>query len=293
MAVPSSVRFVRRPLAVRIAVGAALLLAAYACASWYLWAKQRELIFLPTRELSRTPADVGLGYEDVWVPVSRDPEAKLHGWWLPSPDPSAPVVLYLHGNDLNIGGNVDHVARLQRVGFTVAAIDYRGYGSSGGDFPSEASVYEDAEAAWDYVVAQRHVDPSRMMIYGHSLGGAVALELALRRPSAAGVIVESAFTSLPDLASTVYWIFPTDWLLNQRFDALAKVRMLKTPVLFIHGTADREVPYAMSERLYEAAPQPKRLVLVRGGGHENSGAVDEAFYARAVHEFTRDSERKR
>jgi pimeloyl-ACP methyl ester carboxylesterase len=175
----------------------------------------------------QSPADLDLKYEDVWLLVGGSQSASLHGWWLKSNDAAHPAFLYLHGNDMNIGSNVERIARLNRMGFAVLAVDYRGYGKSGGDFPSEIQVYEDAEAAWNYLVQERHVDPKRVFIYGHSLGGAIAIELALRHPDAAGLVVESTFTSMPAMAKTVYWMFPADWLLNQRFDALAKVPMLR------------------------------------------------------------------
>ena len=263
-----------------------MIAAAYVGACWYLLADQRELIFFPSRDVLRSPADVDLKYEEVWVPVPGNQPASLHGWWLQSGDPAAPTFLYLHGNDANIGGNVEHVAGLNRLGFAVLAVDYRGYGKSGGAFPSEAQVYEDAEAAWNYLVQdRRRVDRSQAFIYGHSLGGAVAIELALRHPEAAGLIVESAFTSISEMAKTAYWMFPVDWLLNQRFDALSKVPMLSVPVLFIHGTSDREVPYTMSERLFIAATGRKGLTLVPGGGHEDSARVGGTLYAHAVLDF--------
>jgi pimeloyl-ACP methyl ester carboxylesterase len=265
----------------------ALLAIAYVGASWYLWANQRELIYFPSRDVRQTPADAGLTYEEVWVPISSGQPSVLNGWWLRSGDAEAPTFLYLHGNDFNLGANVERVARLNRLGFAVLAVDYRGYGKSGGAFPSETQLYEDAEAAWNHLVRERGVDPGRAIIYGHSLGGAVAIELALHHPEAAGLIVESAFTSVPDMAKSVYWMFPVDWLLNQRFDAVAKVPTLRVPVLFIHGTADAEVPYTMSERLFAAAPGPKWLTLVPGGGHEDSGKVGGSLYADAVRGFAR------
>ena len=144
-------------------------------------------------------------------------------------------------------------------------MDYRGYGKSDGAFPSESQVYDDAEAAWDYLIRQRHVDPGRAFIYGHSMGGVVAIELALRRPEAAGLMVESAFTSMTDMARMHYWMFPIGWLLNQRFDALAKLQMLSVPVLLMQGNGDAEVPYTFSERLFYATRVYKALKLVPGG----------------------------
>ena len=248
----------RRYWALGLLVLLALTIAAYGGASCTCGLSKRALVFAPTRDVTRTPADVQLLYEDVRIAVGgRDP-ATLCGWWLQAADPAAPTVLYLHGNDLNIGGNVDHVAALHGIGLSVLVVDYRGYGKCEGAFPSESQVYDDAEAAWDFLIRRRHVDPGRAFIYGHSLGGAVAIELALRRPEAAGLIVESAFTSMPDIAKIGYWMFPVDWLLNQRFDALAKVPLLRVPVLFIHGTADSEVPYTMSERLFPPRADPSR-----------------------------------
>lgn len=263
----------------------ALVIIGYGGALWYLWARQRRFIFLPTRDVQQTPADAGLKYEEVWIPAGDSQTTSLNGWWLPAVDPATPSMLYLHGNDFNLGSNVERIARLNRMGFAVLAVDYRGYGKSGGGFPSERQVYEDADAAWSYLVRERGVDPGQAVIYGHSLGGAIAIEVALRHPEVAGLIVECTFTSIPELAKTVYWMFPVDGLLHQRFDALSKVPTLRTPALFIHGTADDEIPYAMSERLFAAAREPKWLTLIPGGGHEDSAMVGEPLYTRAVLDF--------
>jgi len=277
----------RRPALLILLSVAALLIAAYSCASWYLWAKQRELIFFPGRDVARNPGALQLQFEEVWLPVAASEFAALNGWWLRSDDAVAPALLFLHGNDLNIAGNIEHVARLRRMGFSVLIVDYRGYGKSVGGFPSERQVYEDAETAWNYLIRDLRAEPGRAFIYGHSLGGAVAIELGLRHPEAAGIILESTFTSMSDMAKLTYWMFPTDWLLNQRFDALAKVPLLRSPVLFIHGTADSEVPYAMSERLFAAAGGPKWLTLIPGGGHEDSADIGGTLYARDVLAFAR------
>ncbi|MBD0340723.1 MAG: alpha/beta fold hydrolase, partial [Microcoleus sp. Co-bin12] len=198
------------------------------------------------------------------------------------------VVLYLHGNGSNVGANVEHANRFHRLGLSVFTIDYRGYGKSQGDFPSESQVYEDAQVAWDYLVQQRGVKPHQIYIYGHSLGGAIAIDLAVRHPEAAGLIVEGSFTStraMVDFQKGLFWLFPIDWLLTQRFDSLSKVDRLQMPVLFIHGTADNVVPVEMSKKLFDAAPEPKQLYIVPDGGHNNVAQIGGAEYLQIVSQF--------
>lgn len=262
----------------------------YAGGSVYLLVMQRELIFEPTREVRKTPADLHLRYETIWVPTHAADGTLLNGWWVPGADPAAPTVLYLHGKDLNIGGNLEHLARLNDLGFSVLMIDYRGFGQSGGQFPSEARVYEDAEAAWSYLISVRHAPLDRTFIYGHSLGSAIALHLALSHREAAGLILESAFTSMTDMGKLRYRFFPINWILNQRFDSISEISLLRMPVLFVHGEADTTVPYSMSQRLYGAANLPKQLLLIPGAGHENSATVGGARYADAVRQFVAQAE---
>ena len=198
------------------------------------------------------------------------------------------VVLYLHGNGSNVGANVEHANRFHRLGLSVFLIDYRGYGKSQGDFPSESQVYEDAQLAWDYLVQQRGVNPNQIYIYGHSLGGAIAIDLAVRHPEAAGLIVEGSFTStraMVDFQKGLFWLFPIDLLLTQRFDSLSKVDRLQMPVLFIHGTADNVVPVEMSKKLFDAAPEPKQLYIVPDGGHNNVAQLGGAEYLQIVSQF--------
>jgi len=198
------------------------------------------------------------------------------------------VVLYLHGNGSNVGANVEHANRFHRLGLSVFLIDYRGYGKSQGDFPSESRVYEDAQLAWDYLVQQRGINPHQIYIYGHSLGGAIAIDLAVRHPEAAGLIVEGSFTSaraMVDFQKGLFWMFPIDFLLTQRFDSLAKVDRLQIPVLFIHGTADTVVPSQMGKKLFDAAPEPKQLYMVPDGGHNNAAQIGGAEYLDRVKQF--------
>gem|GEM_PF-129172 len=270
-----------------------VLTVAYSSACLYLLLQQNRLIFLPSAVIEKTPAFLELDYEDVWLPVSAGAGKveNIHGWWIPAASPnegSAGAVLHLHGNGVNMGANVNQAHRFHKLGLDVLMIDYRGYGRSQGSFPSEAQVYEDAETAWNYLVLKRGINPGGIFIYGHSLGGAIGLELAVRHPEAAGLIVESSFTSMRDMVNCLHGyfrIFPVNWLLKQRFDSISKVRYLQMPVLFIHGTADNGVPASMSQILFSAAPEPKQLFLVSGAGHNDVAKVAGAKYLQTVGQF--------
>ena len=267
------------------AIGAGVL-AATGCA--YLDAKQREWIFRAQRDVHSTPADYGLAYEDVWLKVAGEADApgeRVHGWWLPATSADSATLLYLHGARWNLSNNLFRIQRLQRMGFAVLAIDYRGFGRSDGELPSEAQAYADAQAAWDRLRALEP-DPQRRFLYGHSLGGAVAIELATRNDDVAGLIVESTFTSMREMAEVMgYGNYPIAAVLTQHFDSSAKMARVAAPVLFVHGAADRFVPAAMSERLYAAAREPKRLLLLEGAGHSNATLVAFDRYQAAVRDL--------
>ena len=200
---------------------------------------------------------------------------------------NAPTILYLHGNYRNIGNNLEHTLRLHKLGFNVLLPDYRGFGKSSGGKPNEAKVYEDAEAAWQYLLKQRGVQPGQAFIYGHSLGGAIAIDLAVHHAEAAGLITESTFTSMVEMGKLSYAYLPVDWILNQRFESLQKIAALKVPVLLIHGTWDKTVPVKMAQQLYATAQQPKTLILIEGGEHNNSAAVGWTEYRDAMTAFVK------
>jgi uncharacterized protein len=277
----------RRTRAARwLAAATAALAVASAAGCAYLDTKQREWIFRAQRDIHSTPASYGLPFEEVWLAVGGDSDGareRVHGWWIPGPDASAPTLLYLHGARWSLSNNLFRIQRLHRMGFAVLAIDYRGFGRSDGELPSEAQAYDDAQVAWKHL---RLLEPDarRRFVYGHSLGGAVAIELATRNDDVAGLIVESTFTSMADMAEKMGY-GGLGLMLTQRFDSLAKVATVRAPVLFVHGTSDRFVPPEMSERLYAAAPEPKRLLLVESGNHSNVSAVAFDKYQAAVRDL--------
>jgi pimeloyl-ACP methyl ester carboxylesterase len=166
----------------------------------------------------------------------------------------------------------------------VLAVDYRGFGESTDIAPTEKTSYEDAEAAWDYLAKLAPGKPR--YIVGHSLGGAIATELALRRPDASGLVLEATFTSVADMVAQSAWGFlPVGLILTQRFDTLSKIGEVRMPVLIAHGTRDSIVPYEMGERLYAAAHAPKRFIRVEGAGHHNLSGAAYSRYRTALHEL--------
>jgi pimeloyl-ACP methyl ester carboxylesterase len=261
----------------------------YISACTYLWAMQTRYIFRPERTVEKTPGDIGLEFEEVFLSLpnrSNQPDT-LHAWWVPAALDSGKTILYLHGSTQNISANVFHVRRFHKLDFSVFIISYRGYGKSGGSFPTESQINEDAEAAWSYLVKTRNIDPATIIIYGHSLGGGVGIQLALNHPKAGGLIAEATFTSIYDMAmlSEAYSLLPISLFLHQRFDSISKVAGLKMPVLYIHGTHDDYVPAQMGQRLYAETHSPKRLVLIPGGGHSNNAAIGGPIYLDAIQDF--------
>ena len=218
----------------------------------------------------------------------------IHAWWWLADKKDAPAVLYLHGSRWNLTGQLFRIEQLHDLGFSILAIDYRGFGQSQGRLPSEASVYEDARIAWERL-KQLQPDPQKRLIYGHSLGGAVAVDLAAElghdaqrgnEPNQArGLIIESTFTNLADVAA---WVassrtsLPVRWLVSQKFDSIDKIADIHMPVLIVHGTADQFVAPRFSEALFEAAQEPKNLLLVPGGNHNNSMNLGRQAYSQAI-----------
>jgi uncharacterized protein len=260
---------------------------AYIAACLFLFLRQRYFIFRPPIVIRTTPIAFNMSYQDVYLPVSTasGKTSYIHGWWIPAATPEAPVWLFLHGNGSTIGDEVKRPFWFHQLGYSTFMIDYQGYGRSPGKFPRESSVYEDVEAAWNYLTQERKIPPEKIFVYGHSLGGAIAINLALRHPEIAGLAVEGTFTSMRHMVNHLYsqfLIFPVDLILNQRFNSLSKVPSLQMPILFIHGTADRLIPAHMSQTLFDAAPEPKQLLLVAEAGHHNVGELGGEQYFQAI-----------
>jgi uncharacterized protein len=245
----------------------------YLSVCFILFLMQSRFIFFPTRTVYKTPLDLGLPAQEVWVPVKNwlGQTERIHGWWLPGRDAKLGTVLYFHGNGGTLGG-VDQMNRIHKLGFSVLVISYRGYGKSEGGFPSESQVYEDAQAAWNYLVNDRKIPPNQITIYGYSIGGAISIDLAAKQPDARALIVQSTFTSLREMAllQKPFRLFPIELILTQRFNSIDKVRSLKMPVMFFHGDADEIVPPRMSQALYDASPEPKQLLFIRGANHNDA-----------------------
>lgn len=256
-----------------------------ACIS--IWLGQNRLVFVPTKKIQTTPADLGLSYQEVWIPVSPDQPERLHGWWIPATSPKTGVLLYLHGNGENIGANVERAMEFHHLGLDVLLFDYRGYGQSEGKFPTETQVYQDAQAAWDYLVQQQDIPPQNIIVYGQSLGGAIAIDLAVKNPSIQGLILESTFTSMRDMVDHqgIYGLFPADLLLTQKFNSKSKVPALKMPILLIHGTDDPVVPAYMSQVLFDTITGSKQIFLVPDADHDNVATVAGKEYQQRIRHF--------
>jgi len=258
--------------------------------------KERELVFRIEPGVARWYDGMPVGLQELDLPVPATASQvfvhqSVHAWWWPAARRDAPAVLYLHGSRWNLTGQLFRIRELHEMGFSVFAIDYRGFGKSEGDLPSEKAVYQDARIGWN-AMASRVPDPKRRFIYGHSLGGAIAIDLAAALSKeatkdgtptpAAGLVVESSFTSLADIARALsYRWLPIELVLTQKFDAVGKIGDVRMPVVVVHGDSDRYVPVALGRRLYDAAPQPKRLVVVEDGTHNNSLRLGEAAVEKA------------
>jgi len=240
---------------------------------------QPALIFYPDKTLVTTPADWGMAYEEVTM-MTAD-KLQLHGWYLPHPT-SRRVLLFLHGNAGNISQRRQSLQIFHNLGLSVLIIDYRGYGNSAGT-PSEAGLYQDAQTAWDYLTQQRGFTPAQVVVFGRSLGAAVAAQLATR-VQPAGLILESTFSNARAMASRLFpGIVRIIWL-RYEFDTLARMQHIHCPLLVLHSPADDIIPYRFGQQIFAAANEPKMFYAMQGD--HNSGFLEsQPAYSQALREF--------
>lgn len=242
-------------------------------------------VYFPDPVIGTVPADRSLNYEEVWF--DTEDGIKLHGW-LFSLEEDAPVILFCHGNAGNMSHRLENIRLLVDHKLNVFIFDYRGYGKSEGD-PSEAGLYLDGQAAYDFLVHARNIPWEKIVLFGRSLGAAVAIELSLRR-KVRSLIIESGFTSTKEMAKTMPLFSLFSFLLPANFNNLEKIPQVTVPKLVIHGEKDEIVPLSMGHKLFQAAPEPKYFFPIKGAGHNDTWFIGGKTYFETLAEFARNGE---
>jgi fermentation-respiration switch protein FrsA (DUF1100 family) len=248
---------------------------AYVLLRWFEYSQ----VYRPSREWAGTPKDAGLAFEDLALPVGSGD--RVSAWFIPAPSPGARVVIVCHGNAGNISHRVDFATILHKLGLGVMLFDYRGYGQSSGR-PGEERSYEDAQTACHWL-RNKGVEASKIVAYGESLGGGVAAELAARE-KVGGVVLQSAFTSVPDLGAELFPFLPVRWLATIRYDTRGKLPSIHVPVLVMHSRADTLIPFHHAERNFAAANNPKQFWEI-AGDHNDEPYADEGKFRKGLETF--------
>lgn len=248
---------------------------------------EQRTLYAPDRLVDETPAKIGLSFQSVVVESGGG--VKLSGWFVPGGLENAvearPTLLFFHGNAGNISYNLDRLRVFHEAGLDVLIMDYRGYGKSDG-VPSELGLAQDAMSMYFHLTEQRGVVPERLILYGESLGAAVAINLATKVP-VAGIIVEAPFTSNADRVTKKWPLIPWEHILRDNYDSMPKIGKINTPVLFVHSVDDEIIPFGNSQRLYATANDPKELIKLRGT-HRNSFISSFDIYSDKVTSFVHD-----
>jgi hypothetical protein len=249
----------------------------------FVW--QDKLVYFPGKQHVANPGRLGLSFDDVWLTAADG--VRTHAWYVPAASPTARTVLFFHGNAGNISHRLGTLELYHRLGLNVMMPDYRGYGRSEGT-PGERGTELDALAAWQYLRDQRGTAASAILIHGRSLGGAIALALAERiaglNAPVGAVFVESAFTSVPDVAADVYPWLPVRWLSRIHYPNRERIARLSAPLLIAHAPADEVIPFRHGERLYAAAPAGAQFLRMRGG-HNDGFVASGSSYVEALSAF--------
>ncbi len=248
----------------------------------FLFTFQSKFVYHPRENERWAPRDFGLVHQDVWFETTDG--VKLHGWLIRTDDPIA-TLLYCHGNAGNISYALEHIHALNKLGFEVFIFDYRGFGKSDGT-PTEKGTYKDAKAAWTTLVENANVPSRQIVIYGRSLGGAVAAWLA-SQVTPGGLIVENAFISVPEAGQDIYPIFPSRFMAQFQYNTLEYVKKSRAPILVIHARDDNKIPFRHGESLFSAARAPKRFLEV-SGGHGQAYKESASVYTSEIRRFVTD-----
>ena len=236
----------------------------YVALAAVLWVLQPRLIYFPQRDIIATPDRIGFSYEAVAFEAADG--VRLSGWFVPAGGPPRGVILFCHGNAGNLSHRLESIRLFHGLGLSTFIFDYRGYGQSQGR-TTERGTYLDAEAAWRYLVQEREVAPTEIIVFGRSLGGAIAAWLAQSQTPRA-LIVESTFTSVPDMGAQLYPYFPVRFLSRFDYNAMGYLRKVDCPVLVVHSRDDEMIPFSHGRRLFEAANEPKALLEITGTHNE-------------------------
>jgi pimeloyl-ACP methyl ester carboxylesterase len=270
----------------RVMLALSLSLACSSCA--WLKTQQRLLIYRPTATQIPTQSALPTGDQHYFVALpGHHPTQRLAFWWMPQAQAQAPTLLYFHGTFRNLEGNLRKMEALRSAGFSVLGVDYRGWGESSPQVPSEHSIMQDAQVAWTELQKLQPVAHQRF-IYGHSMGSGVAVNLASHLPASdyAGLVLESAFTSFSEVAHEAGWLAQAFDLFNpEQFDSLSKIGQVHAPLLMLHGDMDTTIPMVLGQRLYVAAAQPKQWVTIEGAAHSDLDQVNPERYQAALQEF--------
>jgi fermentation-respiration switch protein FrsA (DUF1100 family) len=254
----------------------------YAVLAAALFFFQPNLLYfpdMPTRQIQATPEVIGLEFDSITLTTSDNEQ--LDAWFVPAA-PARGTLLFCHGNAGNNSHRLDSIRLFHELGLSVLIFDYRGYGQSTGK-PTEKGTYRDADAAWQYLVGQRGIPPEHIILFGRSLGASIAADLATRQ-AAAGVILESAFTSVPDVAAGFYPWLPVRWMSRYQYNTRKQLADFHGPVLIVHSRDDETIPYSNGEHLFEAANEPKQFLELRGG-HNDGFMVSGDSYVRGLEVF--------
>jgi len=239
---------------------------------------EKKSLYYPLKKIEATPRDIGLDYEEIFI-TTKD-KVLISGWYIPSGSPRA-TFIFSHGNGGNISHRLEKIKMFNDLRVNVLIFDYRGYGMSEGSL-SEEGLYLDAEAVYDYLVNEKQVPPEKIIGYGESLGGAVMVDLAVRREMG-GIIIEGCFTSIQDMAKKIFPFIPS-FIYKTSFNSLEKISRVKAPTLHFHSVADEVIPYQLGRKLFDRAPGPKEFVDLQGG-HNDSFLISRDVFIEKTDSF--------